>query len=106
MQVTVDLREGFLDDEVVISEGQKELFRAHGITTRSLSGSARFVRLTLEAGSKTLRIAVPTRALERDLTIDLSAPLFLGVSISPKDTLELRVSRVPFGYIGSRKVKK
>lgn len=100
-EVTLDLREGFAGEEVVVSAQNMAALRLPGVSTRMQTGLARSLPLAdLPAGSTTLHVALPALGLAQDVALPPQRPLWVGVSLSrARDALEVQVQEQPFGYL-------
>jgi hypothetical protein len=98
-EITVDLQDGFVNDVVAISADGREVLRDERVKTRFQIGRARSVRIEVPEGRVTLAIEVPTRNLRATAAIDTSQPVFVGISITTEEKLEVRVQSQPFGYL-------
>ena len=98
--ITLDLRENFVRDEVVISAGGREVAREQGVTTRTQIGLARSIPLPLGASSTRLEVFLPALGLRGKVDIPETRPLWVGVSLSQaRDRVEFIVQTDPFGYV-------
>jgi hypothetical protein len=94
--IRIDLREGFEDDEVVISVGEQEVFRKEGVTTLPQIGRADGIDAPVAEGPITVRVELPERGLSESFSV--RAPgLHLGISIEDGE-LTHEVSPTPFRY--------
>lgn len=96
--VTVDLREGFEHDEVILSAGDRVVARERELRTRTQIGLARSVELALSDSVSVLRVAVPSRGLERYVALPAVRPLWVGLSLTERG-LEVEVQEEAFGYV-------
>ena len=98
--VNLDLQDGFVRDEVVVSADGQEIARVSEVTTRTQLGLARSLRLPLGPGSVSLSVAVPRLGLVETTTLPDTRPLWIGASLNDaRDQLDLRVQTQRFGYV-------
>jgi hypothetical protein len=99
-KITVDLRDGFHRDEVILSvPGRMVLARESGVTTRTQLGLAKSIELRLPSAAVRIRLDVPTRRTQRDINIPPSRPLWIGISLRDDGEIEVRMQQEPFGYL-------
>ncbi|HJL15573.1 MAG TPA: hypothetical protein RMH99_07960 [Sandaracinaceae bacterium LLY-WYZ-13_1] len=93
-KLTIDLREGFDDDEVVVRVADREVFRGR-VSTRMQLGLAHRVETDV-VGPATVTVALggATRSLE----VDPEATPFVGADAGGGD-LALRPQGEPFRYM-------
>lgn len=93
--VTVDLQDGFHDDEVVIEvSGRPERQLSH-VTTKLLLGFAQSLEFEVDGPECLVRVALPRRSLAEHVVA--SAGAHVGASVAG-NVLTLQVSDQPFGY--------
>lgn len=99
-EVTLELREGFHDDEVEASAAGMATLSLRGVTTRLQTGLAHSVALELPAGASRLRVSLPAAAVAAEAALPATRPLWVGASLSrERDALTLEVRTEPFGYV-------
>lgn len=89
--VTIDLREGFMDDVVVVSAGHRELSRVERVTTRMQLGLARTIRSSIPEFMEVFEIAIPTRNTHSEIVLPKERPLWIWVSLDEQGNPEIRV---------------
>jgi hypothetical protein len=98
-EVQLDLQDGFVRDEVIVSADGQEIARATEVTTRTQLGLARSLRLSLAPGSVSLSVAVPRLGLVETTILPDTRPLWIGASLNDaRNRLDLRVQTQRFGY--------
>ena len=95
--LTIDLQDGFKDDEVVILIAGEENYHKASLTTDYAIGLADSIELRVPEGSVRLTVNIPTRKLVADKQLDVAADLFIGVSVAEKSIL-FRTSGERFEY--------
>jgi hypothetical protein len=77
----IDLQDGFEDDEVVCTVDGREVLRRSAVRTDLRINRADSLEVALPDAPATVGIAVPTRDLATELTIDAREHPYLGVRI-------------------------
>ena len=98
-EITIDLQDGFMDDTVAVSAGGREVVREQGVTTRFQIGMAKSLQVAVPEGAEVLEVEVPTKGERATVPIDLSKPVFVGVSLTTEGQLDFTVQEQPFGYM-------
>ena len=99
-QISLALQEGFVDDSVRISAGNRVIHQLEHITTRTQIGLAQMLEITLSEGEDKVKVEIPARGLEVTLDLAASAAANWAVSVNPDQTkLDVVESAVPFGYL-------
>lgn len=95
----IDLQEGFARDEVAVRINGNEVLHKSGVTTRNQIGLADSVEADLAPGTAQLEIALPLKGQLRTLPVQIaSAPVYVGVSITPDGTINAARSETAFRY--------
>ena len=95
----IALQEGFVEDTVAIRVDGREVYQETNVRTRFQIGYADSIDLNVEGCTVNIEVAVPSRSLSESFVLMVSAPIYVGVSITPEDTIEYRLSQEPFGYL-------
>jgi hypothetical protein len=95
--LTIDLRDGWASDEVVISIDGVPRGRIAAVTTRQQIGLAVSKAFDVEAGPLTLEADVPTRGLHGSWPFEIAADHWVGISIVD-GSLAFTDQAAPFGY--------
>lgn len=95
--LAIDLQDGFEDDRVLVRVNGEEVFHKEQISTKLLLGLADSFETEVEKGPVSLEIRVETRDIVETVPLDVSADIYLGVSIV-NGMLDYTVSDKPFGY--------
>ena len=96
--ITIDLRDGFDRDAVIIRVGGREVCRDHSVSTRRQVGLAK--KITVEAGGMTVvEIEVPSRNLSATIEVDATAPRHVGIDIDRDGGIRHEISDAPFRYL-------
>ena len=98
MKVSIDLQEGFFNDEVTIFEKDKKIYHAEKIKTRMQIGLAASFEVELSGEKTTLRIVIPNRQIDEKKEIELAENLHVAISLTEDDKLEWKMSEAPFMY--------
>lgn len=97
--VTVDLQEGFTDDEVLVRVGAEPAWHGTKVTTRNQIGFAATVEMSVREGPVTVAIALPRRGISGSVVVDARGEAFVGVSLQAGGSLGIRTSEEPFRYL-------
>ena len=98
-EVQLDLQDGFVHDEVVVSVNGREIARLADVTTRTQISLARSVPLPTGPGAVRLVVAVPALGLAQEMELPPIRPLWIGVSLNnARNKLESRLQTERFGY--------
>jgi hypothetical protein len=95
--LVIDLQEGFANDRVEVRVDDRQVFAKDGVTTDPRISRADGARLQTK-GPLEVRVNVLSRGLSRALHLDVSADVWVGVSIVGAE-LELRTADRPFFYM-------
>jgi hypothetical protein len=98
MLLHIALQEGFTKDTVLIRCDGQEIYRKAGVSTRTQTGYADSVELDMHANSLKVTIELPQKQLSKTIDIAISAPTYLGLSVTAGQITH-RISREPFGYL-------
>ena len=97
--LTIDFREGFYDDTVIVFDNEKEVIRKANVTSKTMTGFAGSASLQLESGKHNLRVLLQEKEVNIELTIEINSPLFLGLNYKPQKGLEYQLQGEPFKYM-------
>ena len=96
-RLRIDFQDGFDEDTVVININEKEVYRNDRISTDySLSYAAHYEEKTQE-GRIELQILIPTKCIERSITLEIKQDSYLGISVLKSEIL-IKPSKKPFVY--------
>lgn len=95
--LTVDFHAGFAGDTVEVVIAGKQVFHKEDLSTDYSIGLAASFQAEVPAGPLAVRIAVPSRGLERTLELRGAGPQYVGVSVAG-DALDCKVQDEPFQY--------
>ncbi len=93
----IDLQDGFVGDEVIITINGKEKFRSEAITTKLLLGFAETLKYQLRQGNTTITLNLPKKRLEKTIQLNLSEDTYVGISITQAG-IEYSTSDQSFTY--------
>lgn len=96
--LTIDLQEGFDDDEVVIVIDGCEVFRKMAVCTRYQISLADQVALDVRPGQKKVQVSLPQRNVRGEIELDPLMTPYLGVSFD-QGRLLLKPTPEAFGYL-------
>jgi hypothetical protein len=97
--LTIDLQDGFQDEPIRIELNGRKVVEEAGINTRFQIGFAASHKVDVEYGIQRISIALPKRQIVEPLELNVSGPLYLGVSLNPAGALICRIQEEPFGYL-------
>ena len=95
--LVIDLQAGYSEDEVSIQINGEKKYHNKAVSTDYSIGLADSVELDVIVGSVTVKLSVPSRKLSESIELDVSKPVYLGVSISG-NRVETRISDEMFVY--------
>ena len=95
----IAFQEGFFDETVVVRVDGREVFRKDGVKTRLQTGYADSFEIDVQEGSVNVEVALPSKNVSESMTLQVSNPVYLGVSLIPDGRVHSRVSSEPFGYL-------
>lgn len=97
----IGFQEGFMDDTVVVRVDDKEVCRKPNVRTRLQIGYADSCEVDVRENMVEVEVILPLRSLSKSIPVvfDGSAPVYLGLSVTPEGGISERVSREPFGYL-------
>lgn len=95
----IALQDGFADDLVVVRVNDQEVLRKEDVKTRYQIGLAHSFEVSVQAGSANVEVALPRKNLSELIAVQVSNPVYLGVSVTPGGKISYRVSQEPFGYL-------
>jgi len=99
----VALHDGFAGDEVVVTAGEREVYRKPSVTTRTQIGLADSFEIETEIGTGTgssstvLCVSLPGRGLSATRSVPTTGDRHVGVSVID-GRLELKESEERFRY--------
>jgi hypothetical protein len=92
--LTIDLQDGFADDDVIVCVNGKEVERRSGVRTKRMLGLAQSMAITVPDGPFSIEVRVTTRGISGRTEVRHTQ---LGVSLSDKD-VQFVQSDKQFGY--------
>ncbi len=81
MSLVIDLQEGFEGDAVVVCLDGREVFRKAEVRTRYQISRAESIKLEAVPGRTAVAVSLPDKGIKDEITIDVQATPFLGVSL-------------------------
>ena len=97
--LTVDFKDGFHDDTVILSIDAKEMVHRSNVTTRTMIGLADSVVIQLDAGQHKVSVSLKGKEVSIELNLDMQSPLYLGIVYQPDKGLEYQLQGEPFKYM-------
>lgn len=97
-QLSIALQDGFTGEEVVISIDGEEVNRVTAHTMWEISLATSF-DLIVSQGVRRIEIEIPDRGIRSHHEVQVSGPLWIGVSVLGPTEIVWRESTEPFGYV-------
>jgi hypothetical protein len=96
----IDLREGFLDDTVVVRINNEEYHKPR-VSTRLQLGYADSLEIDVRESTVDVDVVLPSRGLSKSIPIvfDKADTVYLGLSVTAEGEISERISYEPFGYL-------
>lgn len=95
----IALQDGFLNDEVIIQVNDEEVFHESQVKTRFQIGLAASFETNVPEGSVNVKVTLPEKKLAQSTLLEISAPTYLGISITADGKLVFHVSNEQFRYL-------
>ncbi len=97
----IAFEEGFYDDTVVVRVNDQEVYRKPNVKTELQIGYADSCEVDVREDVIEIVVVLPLRSLSKSIPVVFrgSAPVYLGLSITPEGGISERVSGAPFGYL-------
>ncbi|WHO38561.1 hypothetical protein PMI04_018785 [Sphingobium sp. AP49] len=98
-KIMLALQEGFKDDSVRISVGDRLVHWLDHVKTRTQLGLAHTLELNLPAGNDPVQVELPGKDVRISIDPGRTDALYWGVSVSPNGkAMYVKRSAEPFGY--------
>ena len=94
----IALQDGFYNNTVKVFVDEEERASRSNVTSKTQIGLAGTVELQLLTGQHALQVSVVGRPTSEVLTIELTQPLYVGVSVSADGKIVYTRSESPFRY--------
>ena len=95
---TIDLRDGFENDLVIVSIDGDQVYRKTDVRTRYQISLADQIALDLPPGSRRIGISLPERDIDTTIDCDPQSTPYLGVSFE-RGKIVLTPATEAFGYL-------
>lgn len=99
LSLTIDLRDGFYNDTVIVTVDEKEVFRKSNVTSKTTTGFADSKTIQLNPGEHKVHVQLQEKEESLDLTIEINKELFIGLNNKPHKGLEYQLQGEPFKYM-------
>lgn len=96
--VHIELRDGFVDDHVVVTVNGEEVYDRERVSTRFQIGLADQTDIAIGEEAVTVRVAVPSQRAAAEVRFDVAAETWVGVSYL-ENALQFEISSRPFWYM-------
>ena len=97
--LTIEFRDGFHEDTVIVTADGDEVYRQPNVTTRTMIGFAGSTNLQLKSGQHSLGVFLKEKEVSLSIDIDLQKPLYLGLDYNPEKGLEYQLQGEQFKYM-------
>jgi hypothetical protein len=95
----ISLQDGFLNDEVIIQVNEEEKFHKSQVKTRFQVGLATSFETDVPDGSVNVKVTLPEKNLTQSTVLEISAPTYLGISITADGQIDFQMSNEQFRYL-------
>lgn len=95
---TIDLQEGFDDENISINIDGLDVFQGKNIITRNQIGLAKQIKKDLQSGNHTIHINLENRGVNETFSIDSAATPYLGISVEDNKII-FTPEATAFGYV-------
>ncbi|GAB1545218.1 hypothetical protein NUACC21_78940 [Scytonema sp. NUACC21] len=95
----IALQDGFLNDETIVHVNCEEVFHQSQVKTRFQIGLATSFETNVQKGLVNVKVTLPNRKLAQSTVLEISAPTYLGVSITADNKIVFHVSNQQFRYL-------
>ena len=99
VMLKIDLQDGFINDMVNIRINGEEVFNKHGVKTRFQIGYAESFEVKVEQGLLNVEVTLPLKNISESAAFEISNDMYLGISVTPENTISIRPSIKAFGYL-------
>lgn len=97
-RLTIDLQNGFLNDEVILRVAGAEVLRKSQVTTNLAISLAASCPVEVGESPADVEVLVPSRRVQGAVRVDVARTPYLGVNIA-EDGLQLQPSETMFFYL-------
>jgi hypothetical protein len=95
----IALQDGFLNDEVVIKVNDQGVFHQFQVKTRFQLGLATSFEINVPEGLINMNVILPQKNLEQTTVLEISAPAYLGISLTADGNISFHLSNDRFRYL-------
>lgn len=93
----IDLLDGFINDDVIITMDGVEVYNKTAVKTRFQISFADSIELDTAEEDTTIMICLPLKGLSNTITLKTTMPIYLGVSIPFGDKIIFDISSTQKG---------
>jgi hypothetical protein len=93
--LTIELQDGFEDDEVVCTVDGREVARLSGVRTNLAISRADAVTVEVPDGPETVSIALPARGLATEVQIEAGGHQYVLVNAGPEGLVATATTELP-----------
>ena len=94
----IALQDGFFEDEVSVRVDGQELAKRSHVTTKPQIGLAASIDLRVAPGRVALDVSIAGRPPSDPLLVELTQPVYVGVSVGADGKIAYKRSEKPFRY--------
>jgi hypothetical protein len=99
MTLSIELQEGFQNDNIIILINGKGVYARENITTRTQIGLADKFEINVDEDRAAVEIKLPARNLTETVEIILNKKKYLGFSVVGKENIKHIVQEEEFRYM-------
>ena len=96
--IHIALKDGFVDDRVVVAINGVDVYDREEVSTRFQIGLADQTEATVSSGEVAVQVLVPSRDVTSEVTFEAEEETWLGISYL-NEQVEVEVSAEPFRYM-------
>ncbi len=95
----IALHDGFKDDTVAIRVNGEKVFEKSGVTTKMQISYADSFEVDVPEGNVNVDVNLPLKHLSSSTSLQVEAPVYLGIDLTLENTIDYRISQEPFRYL-------
>ena len=95
----IALHDGFKDDTVALRVNGEKVFEKSGVTTKLQISYADSCDVDVPAGNVKVEVNLPLKHVSSSTSLQVDAPAYLGIDITPDNAIDYRISQEPFRYL-------
>jgi hypothetical protein len=95
----IALHDGFKDDTVAIRVNGEKVVEKSGVTTKLQISYADSFDVDVPKGNANVEVSLPLKHLSSSTSLQVEAPVYLGIDLTPENKIDYRISQEPFRYL-------